>query len=81
MHQKFLLEDESFDACINRHGDFDPKELCRVLKPNGLFITQQVGDRNDRDLVERVLPEADNPFQDLIKIIRLSFLKRRDLKF
>ncbi len=67
-------ENESFDACINRHGDFDPKELCRVLKPNGLFITQQVGDRNDRDLVEMVLPEAENPFPGLNKDNQVKLL-------
>ena len=27
-----------------------------------MFITQQVGDRNDRDLVETVLPDAVEPF-------------------
>lgn len=56
------FEDRSFDIVINRHGDFDPKELKRILKPGGMFITQQVGDRNDRDLVEKVLPDAAAPF-------------------
>ena len=63
----FPFDDASFDACINRHGDFDPKELHRVLKPEGLFITQQVGDMNDRDLVEMVLPGTENPFPGLNK--------------
>ena len=58
----FPFDDASFDACINRHGDFDPKELYRVLKPEGLFITQQVGGENDRDLVEAVLPGTPIPF-------------------
>ena len=31
--------DSSFDLVINRHGDFFPDELYRVLKPGGLFIT------------------------------------------
>ncbi len=46
------FEDDSFDIVINRHGDFYPKEIKRVLKKNGLFITQQVGAENDRELVE-----------------------------
>ena len=54
--------DESFDLIINRHGDFDPPELWRLLKPGGLFITQQVGSENERDLVEMVLPGAEKPF-------------------
>ena len=56
------FDDESFDIVINRHGDFEPKELKRILKPDGMFITQQVGDRNDRDLVSMVLPDAEAPF-------------------
>ncbi len=56
------FEDASFDILINRHGDFFPPELYRLLKPGGLFITQQVGDENDRDLVRMVLPDAEMPF-------------------
>ena len=41
---------------------FDPAELFRVLKPGGLFLTEQVGEDNDRDLVERVLPGTPKPF-------------------
>ena len=47
---------------INRHGDFNPPEIMRLLKPGGLFITQQVGSDNDRELVEMVLPGAEKPF-------------------
>ena len=56
------FDDESFDMMINRHGDFDPHEIRRVLKPGGLFITQQVGSDNDRELVEMVLPGIEKPF-------------------
>ena len=59
------FEDESFDIIINRHGSFDPKEIHRLLKKGGLFITQQVGEDNDRDLVEMVLPNTDKPFPHL----------------
>ena len=54
--------DNSFDIMINRHGDFDPAEIRRMLKPGGYFVTQQVGSTNDRDLVEAVLPGVENPF-------------------
>ena len=55
------FEAESFDLLINRHGAYDPAEIHRVLKPGGLFITQQVGATNDRDLVAMVLPELRLP--------------------
>lgn len=50
------FEAESFDLIINRHGDFHPKELIRVLKKGGHFLTQQVGSENDKDLIELLLP-------------------------
>ena len=56
------FDNESFDIIINRHGDFDPTEIKRLLKPGGLFITQQVGSDNDRELVKMVLPDAEKPF-------------------
>ena len=54
-----------FDIMINRHGSFDPSEIHRILKPGGLFVTQQVGGDNDRDLVQMVLPDLKPPFPDL----------------
>lgn len=56
------FENESFDIIINRHGAFNAKELYRLLKKGGIFITEQVGGDNDRDLVEMVLPNAERPF-------------------
>lgn len=57
--------DESFDVIINRHGSFDAKELYRLQKKDGIFITQQVGAYNERDLVEMVLPDAVLPYPHL----------------
>ena len=54
--------DNSFDIVINRHGDLNAPEIKRILKPNGIFITQQVGCDNDRELVEMVLPGTKKPF-------------------
>ena len=59
------FDDESFDIIINRHGDFCAKEIKRLLKPGGLFITQQVGSENDRDLVNLVLPGTEKPVPHL----------------
>ena len=51
--------DNCFDLVLNRHGSFDPREVFRVLKPGGVFLTQQVGEDNDRELVELLLPGQD----------------------
>lgn len=56
--------DNSFDIVINRHGNFDVKELFRILKPGGIFVTQQVGAENDRELVDLLLPDTALPFPE-----------------
>jgi len=59
------FSDESFDIVINRHGDFNPQEIFRVLKKDGIFITQQVGAENDRELVHLLLPDVSElPFPE-----------------
>ena len=55
---------DEFDMVINRHGDFNPAEIGRVLKPGGMFITQQVGAQNDRELVELLMGPQPLPFSD-----------------
>ena len=57
--------DGAFDLILNRHGSFHAGELFRLLKPGGVFITEQVGGDNDRDLVERVLPGTEKPYPHL----------------
>ena len=49
------FEDKQFDIVTNKHGDYRITELKRVLKNGGLFLTQQVGAQNDRELVELLL--------------------------
>ena len=56
--------DGSFDIVINRHGDLDAAQIIRVLKPGGLFITQQVGAENDWELVELLCGETELPFPE-----------------
>ncbi len=59
------FEDGSFDLMLNRHGAFHAGEAYRLLRRGGLFLTEQVGSDNDRDLVELVLPGTEKPFPDL----------------
>jgi SAM-dependent methyltransferase len=40
----------SFGTIINRHSIYDPKEIYRIAKKNGIFITQQVGSGDWHDL-------------------------------
>lgn len=71
----YPFENEAFNMVINRHGDFNPDEINRVLKPDGLLITQQVGAENDRELVNLLLGETPLPFPDqYLKITREKFI-------
>lgn len=56
--------DECFDVVIDRHGDFNPVEIYRVLKQGGVFISQQVGAENDRELVELLCGNIPMPFPE-----------------
>ena len=61
---KLPFDNNSFDIVIDRHGDFNPVEIYRVLKTGGVFVTQQVGAENDRELVELLCGKTELPFPD-----------------
>ena len=61
---KLPYSDASFVVVINRHGDFNPAEIYRVLKPGGVFVSQQVGAENDRELVELLCGNVPVPFPE-----------------
>lgn len=44
------LPDASFDLVLNRHAPVYAAEIVRVLRPGGVFITQQVGRRNTQSI-------------------------------
>lgn len=46
----YNIPDNIFDIVINRHESYNENEVNRVLKDNGIFITQQVGAYNNKDL-------------------------------
>lgn len=57
------LMNNYFDLIINRHESFSSKEVNRILKNDGIFITQQVGGLNDYDLIT-ALGEKPTNFVD-----------------
>lgn len=69
------FEDEMFDIIINRQESFDIKEVYRLLKPNGVFITQQVGGLNNKDLSRFLISDfeeiinSDHTLKNNVKLI------------
>ena len=68
------FENATFDMVINRHGDFNVKDIHRILKNGGIFITEQVGAENDRELAELLLGKTELPFpEQYLEIVRKKF--------
>ena len=49
---KLPFEDEEFDLILNKHDAFNVKEVFRILKKEGIFLTQQVAEDFAEDLIE-----------------------------
>ena len=49
---KIPYEDDFFDFIINRHESFDVAEVDRTLKCGGYYFTQQVINKNHKELAE-----------------------------
>ncbi len=77
--ERLPFADGRFDMVINRHGDFNPEDIFRMLKPGGLFITQQVGAENDRELVELLCGETKMPFPE--QYLDITLRKFQDAGF
>ncbi len=53
------LPGASLDLILNRHGSYSEQELVRLLKPGGIFLTEQVGGKNDIRLNELIQDKVD----------------------
>lgn len=51
--------DDSFDLILNRHESYDLREVRRILKNGGYFITQQAGGRDNELLSKRLIPQYE----------------------
>ena len=69
------FEDNTFDLIINRHESFDIGEVKRILKPNGIFITQQVGGRNNEILSKALIKDFSPMYPDHNLEVVLSKMK------
>jgi len=59
------IKDNSFDIVISNHESYDVLELKRILKTKGLFITEQVGAFNNKDLATFLDPKHIDQFPNM----------------
>lgn len=57
-------DDNMFDIIINKHSSYDISEVRRVLKDDGIFITQQIGCLNNRELSRVFISDFKLPKED-----------------
>jgi len=50
-------KNNKFDIIINRHEAYNAREVSRMIKSGGYFITQQVGGKNNNDLSNKLLAD------------------------
>jgi SAM-dependent methyltransferase len=77
---KLPFEDEKFDIIINRHESYDIHEVYRILKAGGIFITQQVGGENDKELIKILAEENYNSFADHTLENNINKVKKKAFK-
>jgi SAM-dependent methyltransferase len=59
------FDDAEFDLVINRHSGYNVGEIERVLKPGGVFLTQQVDGKSTLDLFEAFDSQPHWPWYNL----------------
>ena len=57
--------DNYFDVVMSRHESFSAEEVARVLRPAGIFLTQQVSGDNCLELLTRFGGESQYPHVNL----------------
>ncbi len=62
--QPLPFPENRFDLVANRHGSFSGRELFRILRPGGLFLTQQVGGQDNFRLNELLQDQPKYEFGD-----------------
>jgi SAM-dependent methyltransferase len=61
---KLPFPDATFDFVMNRHEEFSPSEVWRILKNGGRFAAQQVGGTDNIELNRRLGESEDFGFAD-----------------
>ncbi|MDR7071490.1 class I SAM-dependent methyltransferase [Fictibacillus barbaricus] len=67
------FSDRQFDLIVNKHEEYSPQEVRRVISDDGIFLTQQVGGTDCKELNEHF----GVPLNDVFSHWNLSFAKHQ----
>lgn len=68
--QPLPFPDDAFDLVLARHEAYDPREVARVLAPDGVLVTQQVSGEDLADITAALGGTAPYPEVSLIEFER-----------
>jgi SAM-dependent methyltransferase len=75
---KLPFEDQAFEVITDRHGHIFPEEIIRLLKPGGLYITEQVGSewyKTLHEVIDSSYAQDDYYLKDYVKKLEEAGLK------
>ncbi len=70
------IPSSSLDMVINRHESYVAKEVFRILKPGGIFVTQQVGAYNNLEFSNHLFAAS----RQVVKEYTIAYHKSEILK-
>lgn len=76
--KKIQFPDEFFDIITCRHAPFSLKEVYRLLKPKGIFITQQIHEKDKKNLKD-LFGRGQNFKQSPGKHLKQIILEAREI--
>lgn len=78
--RKIPFKDEEFDLILNRHDAYDIKEVYRILKKGGKFLTQQVTHGNTKEIKKVFGLKPGNKFKEMQLKIQIKEFKKMGFK-
>jgi len=73
------FSDNFFDIIINRHEAYNIKEVKRILKSGGFFITQQVGGLNNNKLSNELLDNFVSAYKNFNCINEVNDFRKENM--
>ncbi|MEI4620483.1 class I SAM-dependent methyltransferase [Bacillus pfraonensis] len=74
------FENGQFDFILNQHESYSPSEVKRILSPNGIFLTQQVGGLDCAEINEALGVPLNSEFTNWNLETALSEIKQHGFK-